>query len=32
VLVAIDGGKGLRKAVTEVFGQSALVQRCQIHK
>ncbi len=32
VLVAIDGGKGLRKAVTEVFGQSALVQRCQVHK
>src|SRR6185295_14582586 len=26
------GGKGLRKAVNEVFGQYALVQRCQVHK
>jgi transposase-like protein len=32
VLVVIDGGKGLRKAVTQVFGQYALVQRCQVHK
>lgn len=32
VLVAIDGGKGLRKAVTEVFGQFAMVQRCLVHK
>lgn len=32
ILVGIDGGKGLRKAVTEVFGQYALVQRCQVHK
>jgi transposase-like protein len=32
VLVVIDGGKGLRKAVTQVFGQYAVVQRCQVHK
>ena len=28
----IDGGKALRRALTEVFGASALVQRCQEHK
>jgi putative transposase len=32
LLVVIDGGKGLRKAVLEVFGQHAVVQRCQVHK
>lgn len=32
ILVVIDGGKGLRKAITEVFGQFALVQRCRVHK
>lgn len=32
ILVCIDGGKGLRKAVTEVFGNFAAVQRCQVHK
>lgn len=31
-LFVIDGGKGLRKAITQVFGKRALVQRCQIHK
>jgi transposase-like protein len=31
-LVVIDGGKGLRKAVREVFGAWALVHRCQLHK
>ena len=31
-LVVIDGGKGLRKAVRNVFGNWALVQRCQFHK
>jgi len=31
-LVVIDGGKGLRKAVRSVFGNWALVQRCQFHK
>jgi len=32
ILVMIDGGKGLRSAVSEVFGTAALVQRCQNHK
>lgn len=32
LLVVIDGGKGLRAAVREVFGRRALVQRCQWHK
>lgn len=32
IVVGIDGGKGLRKAVSEVFGQFAAVQRCQVHK
>lgn len=32
ILVAIDGGKALRKAVRDVFGDRALVQRCQVHK
>jgi len=32
LLIAIDGGKALRKAVREVFGKRALVQRCQVHK
>jgi putative transposase len=32
LLVVIDGSKGLRAAVAEVFGSRALVQRCQWHK
>jgi transposase-like protein len=32
ILVLIDGGKGLRKAVEVVFGKKAFVQRCQFHK
>jgi transposase-like protein len=32
ILIVIDGGKGLRRAVTEVFGEYAVVQRCQVHK
>ena len=32
VLCVIDGGKGLRKAVQDVFGTAAVIQRCQIHK
>lgn len=32
VLVVIDGGKALRKAVRDVFGDRALVQRCRVHK
>jgi hypothetical protein len=29
---AIDGGKALRRAVRDVFGTRAIVQRCQVHK
>ncbi|MBL8024705.1 MAG: transposase [Elusimicrobia bacterium] len=32
MLVVIDGGKGLRKAVQVVLGEKAFVQRCQWHK
>jgi transposase-like protein len=32
VLFCIDGSKGVRKAVKLVFGNSALIQRCQWHK
>jgi transposase-like protein len=32
VLCVIDGGSGLRKALTDVLGDLALVQRCQVHK
>lgn len=32
LLCVIDGGKGLRKAIQDVLGDLALVQRCQIHK
>jgi transposase-like protein len=32
LLVVLDGAKGLRKAVTTVFGSQAVVQRCQWHK
>jgi len=31
-LFVIDGGKGLRKAIKQVFGSWAVVQRCQVHK
>jgi transposase-like protein len=31
-LWVIDGGKALRKAIVEVFGATALIQRCQEHK
>lgn len=31
-LFVIDGGKGLRKAIRNVFGAWALIQRCQVHK
>jgi len=31
-LFVIDGGKGIHKAVREVFGAWALIQRCQVHK
>jgi putative transposase len=32
VLVVIDGSKALARAVRNVFGTSAIVQRCQAHK
>lgn len=32
LLVVIDGGKGLRKAVDVVLGKKGFVQRCQFHK
>ena len=32
LLVVIDGAKALRKAVNDVFGQRAIVQRCTVHK
>jgi putative transposase len=32
VLCVIDGGKGLRKAVQDVLGTAAVIQRCQVHK
>lgn len=31
-LWVIDGAKALRRALTETFGETALVQRCQEHK
>ena len=31
-LYVLDGAKALRKAVRDVAGQRALVQRCQVHK
>lgn len=32
LLVILDGSKALRKAVRTMFGDAALVQRCQVHK
>ncbi|MFN8165777.1 MAG: transposase [Bacteroidia bacterium] len=32
LLVVIDGSKGIYKAVQDVFGKKAVVQRCQWHK
>ena len=32
LLVLLDGSKGLRKGIREVFGDRALIQRCQWHK
>ena len=31
-LLIMDGGKGIHKAVRDVFGNNILIQRCQIHK
>jgi putative transposase len=32
LLVILDGSTALRKAVRTIFGEAALVQRCQVHK
>jgi transposase-like protein len=32
LLVILPGSKALRKAVRDLFGDVALVQRCQVHK
>jgi putative transposase len=32
ILFVIDGGKALRRAINDVFGQHALVHRCHRHK
>jgi putative transposase len=32
ILCIIDGGKGIRRALDEVLGTRALIQRCQLHK
>jgi transposase-like protein len=32
VLLVLDGAKALHAAVTRVWGQNAVIQRCQIHK
>jgi len=32
LLCVIDGSKGIYKAVKNVFGASAVIQRCQLHK
>jgi putative transposase len=32
LLIVIDGAKGIRKAVEDVFGEKAKVQRCRWHK
>lgn len=32
ILVVTDGGKGLRWAIQDVFGDLAVVQRCTVHK
>jgi putative transposase len=32
LLVILDGSKALHKAVRAIFGDAALVQRCQVHK
>ena len=32
LLVILDGSKALHKAVRAIFGDAALIQRCQVHK
>ncbi|WP_157677499.1 transposase [Dehalobacterium formicoaceticum] len=31
-LYVLDGGKAIHKAVRDIFGKEALIQRCQVHK
>lgn len=31
-LFVVDGGKALSKAIKKLFGQNAVIQRCQVHK
>ena len=31
-LYVLDGGKALHKAIMDIFGIAALIQRCQVHK
>ena len=31
ILCVIDGGRGIRKALADVFGDLAVVQRCRVH-
>ena len=32
ILCVVDGGKGIRKALVDVLGDLAVIQRCQLHK
>ena len=32
ILCVVDGGKGIRKALVDVLGDLAVIQRCQVHK
>lgn len=32
ILFVVDGAKGLKKGIREVFGEKAFIQRCQWHK
>ena len=32
LLVILDGSKAVHRAVTQIFGRAALIQRCQVHK
>jgi putative transposase len=32
ILCVIDGGRGIRKSLQSIFGDRAVIQRCQLHK
>jgi len=32
LLIILDGSKALHRAVSDMFGRAALIQRCQVHK